>query len=89
MLYAVIDRLLARIEALENAQPMNPADDIRAARNSCRNRGSVHGLQMDLAKLKGRVITLEQREGEVKQMLGELLTAIQEVKLLLARNGME
>ena len=46
-------------------------------------------LQMDLAKLKGRVITLEQREGEVKQMLGELLTAIQEVKLLLARNGME
>lgn len=46
-------------------------------------------LQMDLAKLKARVITLEQREGEVKQMLGELLTAVQEVKLLLARNGME
>ena len=44
-------------------------------------------LTQELAKLKSRIISLEKTEGEVKQMLNELLTAVQEIKILLAGQG--
>ena len=44
-------------------------------------------LTQELAKLKSRIISLEKTEGEVKAMLNELLTAVQEIKILLAGPG--
>ena len=44
-------------------------------------------LTQELAKLKSRIISLEKSEGEVKAMLNELLTAVQEIKILLAGQG--
>jgi len=44
-------------------------------------------LTQELAKLKSRIISLEKTEGEVKAMLNELLTAVQEIKILLAGQG--
>jgi len=44
-------------------------------------------LTQELHKLKSRIISLEKTEGEVKQMLNELLTAVQEIKILLAGQG--
>ena len=44
-------------------------------------------LTQELAKLKSRVISLEKTEGEVKAMLNELLAAVQEIKILLAGQG--
>jgi len=44
-------------------------------------------LTQELAKLKSRIISLEKTEGEVKNMLNELLTAVQEIKILLAGQG--
>jgi hypothetical protein len=44
-------------------------------------------LTQEVGKLKARIISLEKTEGEVKNMLGELLTAVQEIKILLAGQG--
>jgi hypothetical protein len=44
-------------------------------------------LTQELHKLKSRVISLEKTEGEVKTMLNELLVAVQEIKILLAGQG--
>ena len=44
-------------------------------------------LTQELATLKSRIISLEKTEGEVKAMLNELLTAVQEIKILLAGQG--
>ena len=44
-------------------------------------------LTQELHKLKSRIISLEKTEGEVKAMLNELLTAVQEIKILLAGQG--
>ena len=44
-------------------------------------------LTQELHKLKSRIISLEKTEGEVKQMLNELLAAVQEIKILLAGQG--
>ncbi len=44
-------------------------------------------LTQELAKLKSRIISLEKTEGEVKTMLNELLVAVQEIKILLAGQG--
>lgn len=46
-------------------------------------------LNADALKLKGRVITLEQRESEVKDMLTTLLNAVNELKILLATHGIK
>tara|TARA_R110002020_G_scaffold120508_2_gene274667 strand:+ start:818 stop:1024 length:207 start_codon:yes stop_codon:yes gene_type:complete len=46
-------------------------------------------LTGELGKLKGRVVALEKTEGEVKQMLTELLASVQEIKILLAKKGIE
>jgi len=55
--------------------------------------GSIIGvyvkLTQELGKLKGRVIALEKTETEVKAMLTELLASVQEIKLLLAKKGIE
>lgn len=44
-------------------------------------------LTGEVGKLKSRVIALEKTETEVKQMLTELLSSVQEIKLLLAEKG--
>jgi len=44
-------------------------------------------LTQEVGKLKSRIISLEKTEGEVKQMLNELLAAVQEIKILLAGQG--
>ena len=44
-------------------------------------------LTQELHKLKSRIISLEKTEGEVKTMLNELLVAVQEIKILLAGQG--
>ena len=44
-------------------------------------------LTQEMHKLKSRIISLEKTEGEVKQMLNELLAAVQEIKILLAGQG--
>jgi hypothetical protein len=44
-------------------------------------------LTQELAKLKSRIISLEKTEGEVKAMLNELLAAVQEIKIILAGQG--
>ena len=46
-------------------------------------------LTQEIGKLKGRVIALEKTETEVKAMLTELLASVQEIKLLLAKKGIE
>jgi hypothetical protein len=44
-------------------------------------------LTQELHKLQSRIISLEKTEGEVKAMLNELLAAVQEIKILLAGQG--
>ena len=55
--------------------------------------GALNGvyvkLNADVLKLKGRVLTLERSDSEVKDMLNTLLTAVNEVKLLLAHHGIK
>jgi len=46
-------------------------------------------LTGELGKLKGRVVALEKTETEVKAMLTELLASMQEIKILLAKKGIE
>ena len=46
-------------------------------------------LNAEVLKLKARVRTLEQTNTEVKDMLTSLLTAVNEVKLLLATHGIK
>ena len=46
-------------------------------------------LNSDVLKLKGRVESLEKSDGEFKDMLTMLLTAVNEVKLLLATHGIK
>ena len=46
-------------------------------------------LTQEVSKLQSRVIALEKKETEVKGMLTELLASVQEIKLLLAKKGIE
>ena len=46
-------------------------------------------LTGELGKIKGRVVALEKTETEVKAMLTELLASVQEIKILLAKKGIE
>lgn len=45
-------------------------------------------LSTEVGKLKSRVIMLERQESEVKKMLTDLVTAVNDIKLLLAEKGM-
>lgn len=45
-------------------------------------------LSNEVGKLKSRIIMLERQEGEVKRMLTDLVTSVNEIKLLLAEKGM-
>ena len=51
--------------------------------------GVYSKLTQEIGKLKGRVVALEKTETEVKAMLTELLASVQEIKLLLAKKGIE
>lgn len=44
-------------------------------------------LTQEMQKLKARIISLEKTETEVKSMLTELLNSVQEIKILLAQQG--
>ena len=44
-------------------------------------------LTQEVLKLKSRIIALEKTETEVKGMLTDLLAAVQEIKILLAQQG--
>lgn len=46
-------------------------------------------LNTELGKLKSRVIMLERQENEVKKMLTTLVTAVNDIKLLLAHKGIK
>lgn len=46
-------------------------------------------LSTEVGKLKSRITMLEKQEGEVKQMLTNLVEAVQEIKLLLAGQGIK
>lgn len=46
-------------------------------------------MQNELAKLKNRVYTVEQNNSEVSDMLKQLASDIQEIKLLLARKQID
>ncbi len=46
-------------------------------------------LTQEVGKLKSRVIALEKTETEVKAMLVELLASVQEIKILLAKKGID
>ena len=45
-------------------------------------------LSNEVGKLKSRVVMLERQESEVKKMLTDLVTAVNDIKLLLAEKGM-
>ena len=45
--------------------------------------------QSDYAKLVGRVNMLETQNGELKENMKKVLSELQEIKLLLARNKVE
>ena len=59
----------------------------------CVMAGSLVGvylrLNSDIVKLKSRVHTLENQHDEVKQTLGELVNLVTEIKLMLARRGLD
>ena len=46
-------------------------------------------LNADVLKLKGRILTLEKSDSEVKDMLTTLLSAVNELKILLATHGIK
>jgi|TARA_R110002012_G_scaffold2048_1_gene9726 hypothetical protein len=46
-------------------------------------------LTNEVTKIKARLFSLEKQEGEVKEMLKELCTGMQEIKLLLAEKGIK
>lgn len=45
-------------------------------------------LTQEVGRLKGRVALLERQETEVKKILTDLVTAVNDIKLLLAEKGM-
>lgn len=45
-------------------------------------------LNNELGKLKSRVIMLERQENKVERMLTDLVSSVNEIKLLLAEKGM-
>ena len=50
--------------------------------------GVYFKLTQEVGKLKGRIALLERQETEVKKMLTDLVTAVNDIKLLLAEKGM-
>ena len=46
-------------------------------------------LTNEVTKIKARLYSLEKQEGEVKEMLKELCTGMQEIKILLAEKGIK
>ena len=46
-------------------------------------------LNSDVLKLKSRVMVLEKNDAEVQKMLKDLLTAVNDIKILLAEHGIK
>ena len=51
--------------------------------------GTVFKFQRDYTVLTARVVALEKHENEVKDLLRHLCEGMQEIKLLLAENGIK
>lgn len=51
--------------------------------------GTIFKFQRDYTILTARVVSLEKHENEVKEMLKELCTGMQDIKLLLAEQGIK
>jgi len=49
--------------------------------------GVYFKLQTEVGKLKGRIAMLEKQELQVMNMLEKLVTAVDEIKILLAQKG--
>ena len=50
---------------------------------------TIFKFQRDYTILTARVVSLEKHENEVKEMLKELCTGMQDIKLLLAEQGIK
>ena len=46
-------------------------------------------LNSDVLKLKSRVMVLEKNDTDVQKMLKDLLTAVNDIKILLAEHGIK
>lgn len=51
--------------------------------------GTIFKFQRDYTVLTARVISLEKHENEVKELLKELCTGMQDIKILLAEQGIK
>lgn len=51
--------------------------------------GTIFKFQKDYTLLTARVVSLEKQESEVKDMLKELCSGMQEIKILLAEKGIK
>ena len=51
--------------------------------------GTIFKFQRDYTILTARVVSLEKHENEDKEMLKELCTGMQDIKLLLAEQGIK
>ncbi len=51
--------------------------------------GIYFKLQTEVGKLKGRIAMLEKQELQVMSMLEKLVTSVDELKLLLAQQGIK
>jgi hypothetical protein len=51
--------------------------------------GVYFKLNNDVLKLKSRVMVLEKNDTQVQEMLSSLLEAVNEIKLILAENGIK
>lgn len=51
--------------------------------------GIYFKLQTEIGKLKGRIAMLEKQELQVMSMLEKLVTSVDELKLLLAQQGIK
>jgi len=51
--------------------------------------GTIFKFQRDYTVLTARVISLEKHENEVKELLKELCTGMQDIKILLAEKGIK
>lgn len=51
--------------------------------------GVYFKLQTEVGKLKGRIAMLEKQELQVMNMLEKLVTAVDEIKLILAGQGIK
>ena len=73
----------------ENPKKMNEMLIMEAITLICGLIGIYVKIQNDLGKLKSRISFIEQERDEFRSTLKELLTAVQEIKIMLAKKGID